>query len=91
MTEKDGFFSEPGGGRGKYLRVREKKDLRFMWEHPRHESPTQVDVTFAEKPGMQVVVTHDRVQRRRDADEIRAGWGAALDALKSLAEKEGER
>ena len=33
-----------------------------------------------------VMVTHDRLQTREEADGLRAAWGEALDRLKKLVE-----
>ncbi|MFY9608199.1 MAG: SRPBCC domain-containing protein [Blastocatellia bacterium] len=83
-----GSYSNADGDTGVFKRVRKNKDLRFTWENPAHTSPTQVDVVFQDKGKGKtgVMVTHDRIQKREEADGLRDGWAQALDCLKSLLE-----
>lgn len=82
-----GTYRNADGDRGTFKRVRANKDLRFTWENPNH-APSLVDVVFQDKGKGKtgVMVTHDRLQGRPEADGLRAAWGAALDRLKALAE-----
>jgi uncharacterized protein YndB with AHSA1/START domain len=90
-TEADvtdgGSYRNADGDAGVFKRVRPNKDLRFTWENPAH-APSLVDVVFQDKGKGKtgVLVTHDRLQGRAEADGIRAAWGEALDRLKALAE-----
>lgn len=81
-----GTFSNPDGNRGEFKRVRENKDLRFTWHGPDHES--LVDVVFQDKGNGKtgLLVNHDRLQTRQEADGVRSAWGEALNRLKALAE-----
>jgi uncharacterized protein YndB with AHSA1/START domain len=83
-----GSYSNADGDAGVFKRVRKNKDLRFTWENPAHTSPTLVDVVFQDKGKGKtgVMITHDRIQKREEADGLRAGWAQALDRLKSLLE-----
>lgn len=83
-----GRYSNADGDTGSYKRVRKNKDLRFTWENPEHSSPTLVDVVFQDKGKGKtgVMITHDRIQKREEADGLRAGWASALDRLKTLLE-----
>lgn len=83
-----GSYSNADGDTGVFKRVRKNKDLRFTWENPTHTSPTQVDVVFQDKGKGKtgVMITHDRIQKREEADGLREGWAQALDRLKSLLE-----
>lgn len=82
-------YSNADGDRGKFLRVRPHKDLRFTWENPALSAPTLVDAVFVDKgPGKShVMVNHSRIQLRAEADGLRAGWLDALGRLKALLEK----
>jgi uncharacterized protein YndB with AHSA1/START domain len=84
-----GKYSNADGDAGTYKRVRRNKDLRFTWENPAHSGVSLVDVVFQDKGKGKtgVMVTHDRIQTRAEADGLREGWGAALDRLKALVEK----
>ena len=83
-----GSYSNADGDMGVFKRVRKNKDLRFTWENPAHISPTLVDVVFQDKGKGKtgVMISHDRIQNREEADGLREGWGQALDRLKSLLE-----
>lgn len=83
-----GRYSSADGDAGVFKRVRKNKDLRFTWENPAHTAGTIVDVVFQDKGKGKtgVMVTHDRIQKREEADGLREGWGQALDRLKSLLE-----
>jgi uncharacterized protein YndB with AHSA1/START domain len=84
-----GRYSNADGDQGLFKRVRKNKDLRFTWENPAHTAGTIVDVVFQDKGKGKtgVLVTHDRIQKREEADGLREGWGEALDRLKALLEK----
>jgi uncharacterized protein YndB with AHSA1/START domain len=83
-----GAFENKDGDKGKFLRVRENKDLRMTFENDGLSAPTLVDVQFQDKgkgkTGM--LVNHTRLQTRAEADGFRAAWAEALDKLKSLCE-----
>ena len=82
-----GRYSNADGDTGTYKRVRPNKDLRLTWENPAHH-PSLVDVAFQDKGKGKtgVLVTHDRIPTREEADGLRAGWGEALTRLKAYVE-----
>lgn len=86
--EVDGTFQNADGDRGTFMRIRENKDLRFSWDHETRAPGSQVDVAFAARPKGKTGITlnHARIQDRRHADELRTGWGAAFDTLKTNLE-----
>src|SRR5262249_53203065 len=83
-----GRFSSAEGDGGTFKRVRANKDLRMSWERGDPSEHSIVDVAFTAKSPekCQVLVTHDRIQSRAEADGLRNGWADALDKLKSLVE-----
>ena len=83
-----GKYSNSDSDQGIFKRVRKNKDLRFTWENPAHTAGTIVDVVFQDKGKGKtgVMVTHDRIQKREEADGLRQGWGDALDRLKGWLE-----
>lgn len=89
-VEAGGEFSNADGNRGIYKRVREAKDLRLEWLGETGDSSI-VDVAFSDKGKGKtgVLVTHDRIQTREEADGVRRAWGDALTRLKDLVENEG--
>ena len=83
-----GTFDDGDGHSGEFLRVRADKDLRFSWRDPKTNTATLVDVVFQDKGQGKtgLMLTHQRIQNRPEADGLRKGWGEALNALKSLLE-----
>lgn len=83
-----GTFENKDGDRGKFLRVREKKDIRMTFENKGLSAPTQVDVQFQDKGKGKtgLLVNHTRIQTRVEADGLRAAWAEALDKLKGVCE-----
>ena len=84
-----GNYENTDGDKGKFLRVRENKDIRMSFENKNFSAPTQVDVQFQDKGKGKtgLLVNHTRIQIREEADGLRAAWAQALDQLKSLCEK----
>lgn len=89
--QEKGKLENTDGDRLTFQRIRSNKDIRFSWEHATRAPASQVEVLFADKGSGKTGITlnHTRIQSRRDADELRAGWGGAFDSLKSLLEKGG--
>ena len=82
-----GRYSSADGDAGTINKIRLNKNLRFTWEQPRHTPGTVVEVTYQPKGEKCVVmVAHDRIQTREEAEELRASWLAALDDLKGVLE-----
>jgi len=83
-----GAFENKDGDRGKFLRVRENKDIRMTFENKGLSAPTQVDVQFQDKGKGKtgLLVNHTRIQTRPEADGLRAAWAVALDNLKAACE-----
>jgi len=84
-----GSFENKDGDKGKFLRVRDNKDIRMTFESKGLTAPTQVDVQFQDKGKGKtgLLVNHTRIQTREEADGLRAAWGEALDRLKTTCEK----
>lgn len=87
-VKEGGAFENKDGDKGKFLRVRENKDLRMIFETKGASAPTQVDVQFQDKGKGKtgLLVNHTRIQTREEADGLRAAWLEALDKLKTTCE-----
>ncbi len=83
-----GRFESAEGDCGEFLKVRENKDIKLTWETPDLAAGTTVEVQFHVKSADKttIYVNHMRIQKREDADVLRASWGAALDKLKAVLE-----
>lgn len=88
-AREGGEFSNADGNRGTLKKMRPDKALVYTWDTPGFAEGSQVEVLFqakGDKSGL--VVNHTRVTARNEADEIRAGWDAALTQLKAYLEAE---
>ncbi|HEX6883839.1 MAG TPA: SRPBCC domain-containing protein [Planctomycetota bacterium] len=83
-----GTLANADGDRASFTRIRPGKDLRLAWQHATRAPGSQVEVLFAAKGAGKTGLTlnHTRIQARRDADELRAGWSAAFERLKAHLE-----
>ena len=83
-----GTFQNKDGDKGKFLRVRENKDIRMTFETGATSAPSQVDVQFQDKGKGKtgLLVNHSRIQTREEADGLRAAWAESLDRLKATCE-----
>lgn len=75
------------GHTAKATRVRQDKDLRYVWQTEGIDNPTELDVMFAEKNGKTgITLSHSRIQTREEADGVRAAWAEVLNKLKAKLE-----
>ena len=83
-----GAFENKDGDRGKFLRVRQNKDIRMTFENKGLSAATLVDVQFQDKGKGKtgLLVNHTRIQARAEADGLRAAWAEALEKLKVVCE-----
>jgi uncharacterized protein YndB with AHSA1/START domain len=83
-----GALTNADGDRATFTRLRPDKDLRLSWGHPARAPGSQVEVLFADKGQGRTGLTlnHTRIQSRRAADELRAGWSEAFERLKKHLE-----
>ncbi|ARU41918.1 hypothetical protein CCB80_12515 [Armatimonadetes bacterium Uphvl-Ar1] len=85
-TAKEGNeYSDPEGNSGTWLRLRPGKDVRLQWRTAGIENETLMDCALADKGKGKtgVVLNHQRIQTRAEADGLRRAWGQFLDELKS--------
>lgn len=86
--KEGGQFSNADGNRGVFKKINPGKVIKLTWEGERAAPGETVEVKLQPSGDKcSVIVTHDRIVGRDAADGLRAAWGTALDALKSLLEK----
>lgn len=85
-TEKG--HEDESGNFANATRMRENKDLRYLWHTAGCPHQTQADVVFDDKGKGKtlITITHSKIQTREEADGLRAAWGEALNRLKTLSE-----
>ncbi|MCB1554533.1 MAG: SRPBCC domain-containing protein [Xanthomonadales bacterium] len=85
---KDGGSLSNGDGNAATIKkINPAKTIKLVWTQKGHAEDTPVEVKFAPAGAKTtVMITHDRLQTREDADGMRAAWGAALDRLKQVIE-----
>lgn len=82
----DGFEDE-SANTWTLTRIREGKDIRWTWRTAGSEHPSEVEVLFSDKAGKtSVIINHNRIQTRAEADGLRAAWALALAQLKTNLE-----
>jgi len=85
--DNEGKISDSNGNCAMPVRVRENKDLRYRWQTSGSSDETEVEVMFAEKAGKTgIILNHNRILTREEADGLRRSWAQAFDRLKSLIE-----
>ena len=85
-----GAIANPEGNRLELRKITPGKVFRGVWQDAAAAPGTPVEVKFQEAGGKcTIMITHDRLQTRADADGLRAAWGEALGRLKALLEAKG--
>lgn len=63
------------------------KTIKLIWQQSDAAPDTPVEIKFAPAGAKTtVMITHERLQNRADADGLRRAWGEALDRLKQVIE-----
>lgn len=82
-----GTLYNSDGNRALIRKLSPAKTIRLVWQQPDAAPDTPVEVKFAPAGARTtVMVTHERLQNRADADGLRRAWGEALDRLKAVIE-----
>lgn len=82
-----GRLSNNDGNAATIRKINPAKSIRLLWEQADAAPDTPVEIKFQPAGAKTtVMVTHDRLQTRADADGLRAAWGEALERLKILLE-----
>lgn len=83
-----GSLSNADGNRAEIRKINPGKTIRLIWQQADAAPDTPVEVKFATSAGKTtVMITHERLQTRAEADGLRAAWGEALTQLKQLLEE----
>jgi uncharacterized protein YndB with AHSA1/START domain len=82
-----GHLSNADGNRAGIRRITPGKLLKLVWQQPDAATDTPVEVKFQPAGAKTtVMITHDRLQSRAEADGFRQAWGEALARLKARLE-----
>ncbi|MCK7594391.1 SRPBCC family protein [Pseudomarimonas salicorniae] len=85
--EEGGLLRNGDGNRATFRKINPGKSIRMLWQQPGAGEDTPVEIKFAPAGAKTtVMVTHERLQTREEADGLRAAWGSALERLKALVE-----
>ena len=86
--KEGGAWTDGDGHDGAYTKLAAGKTVRFSWRDAVSGNESLVDLKLTEKNGVAgLVLNHERIQDRGEADGLRAAWGEALTALKQLLER----
>jgi uncharacterized protein YndB with AHSA1/START domain len=87
QATEGGNWSDGDGHSGAYTKLAASKTVRFTWVDEGSKNESQVELKIAEKNGVSgLVLNHERIQDRGEADGLRASWGEAVATLKTLLE-----
>lgn len=82
-----GSLSNADGNRAQIKKLSPGKTIKLVWQQADAAPDTPVEIKFTPAgTKTTVIVTHERLQNRADADGLRRAWGEALDRLKQLIE-----
>ncbi|MDP1697446.1 MAG: SRPBCC domain-containing protein [Xanthomonadaceae bacterium] len=82
-----GSLHNDDGNRARIRKINPVKKIAMTWEQADTAADTPVEIAFQASAGKTtVMITHDRLQTRGDADGLRAAWGVALGRLKASLE-----
>jgi uncharacterized protein YndB with AHSA1/START domain len=85
--EEGATLANADGNRATVKKVSPNKMIKLDWTQADAAPGTPVEVKFQPAGAKTtVMVQHDRLQTRADADGLRRAWGEALDRLKSAVE-----
>jgi uncharacterized protein YndB with AHSA1/START domain len=86
--KEGGAWTDGDGHNGTYTKLAPGKSVRLSWRDAASGNESLVDLKLSEKNGVTgLVLNHERIQDRGEADGLRAAWGGALTALKQLLER----
>lgn len=82
-----GSLSNADGNRALIRKLSPGKTIKLVWQQADAAPDTPVEIKFAPAGAKTtVMITHERLQNRADADGLRRAWGEALDRLKQQIE-----
>ncbi len=85
---RDGGTLRNGDGNHALIRkLSPARTIKLVWQQPDAAPDTPVEVKFAPAGAKTtVMITHERLQNRAEADGLRRAWGEALERLKAVIE-----
>ena len=82
-----GSLANADGNSAQIKKLSPGKTIRLVWQQADAAPDTPVEVKFAAAGAKTtVMITHERLQTRADADGLRRAWGEALERLKQVLE-----
>lgn len=83
-----GRYENKDGDRGEFLRLDPPRRIRYTWENPEHAPGTMVEIWIEPKDGAKSLIRleHSRLKNRGEFEDLKNGWGWALDSLRSYLE-----
>ncbi|MFT3808235.1 SRPBCC family protein [Arenimonas sp.] len=82
-----GALTNADGNRATIRKINPGKTIKLVWEQSGAGEGTPVEVKFQPAGAKTtVMITHDRLQTRAEADGFRRAWGEALERLKAKLE-----
>lgn len=87
VFEDGGQLSNADGNVAAIKKINPGKTIKLVWQQADATPDTPVEIKFQPAGAKTtVMITHDRLQTRADADGLRRAWGETLERLKPLLE-----
>lgn len=87
VFEDGGRLSNADGNVAAIKKINPGKTIKLVWQQADATPDTPVEIKFQPAGAKTtVMITHDRLQTRADADGLRRAWGETLERLKPLLE-----
>jgi uncharacterized protein YndB with AHSA1/START domain len=85
--KEGGSLDNADGNRAAIRKISPGKTIKLLWQQADAAPDTPVEIKF-QPAGVKatVMITHERLQNRADADGLRRAWGEALERLKARLE-----
>ncbi|MCJ2532259.1 MAG: SRPBCC domain-containing protein, partial [Candidatus Thermoplasmatota archaeon] len=83
-----GRYENKDSDQGEFLRLDPPRRIRYTWENPNHAPGTVVEIWIDPKDETNSLIrlAHSRLKNREEFEDLKMGWGWALDSLRSYLE-----
>ncbi len=83
-----GRYENQDGDRGEFLRLDPPGRIKYTWENPDHApgSIVEIWITCKDEARSLIRLEHSRLKNRAEFEDLKKGWGWALDSLRSYLE-----
>ncbi|MDX1534452.1 MAG: SRPBCC domain-containing protein, partial [Thermoplasmata archaeon] len=83
-----GRYGNKDGDQGEFLRLDPPGRIKYTWENPNHAPGSVVEIWVDPKDAVKSLVRleHTQLKSREEFEDLRKGWGWALNSVRSYLE-----